>query len=103
MLPLAVTEALKRRDFPAALQLADRMAGPDAADAALLTLAGQWRIETGRIAEAVESFSRARALAPRHVEALDGLGIALTLAGRPREAVAVFDDALALAPGSLHL
>jgi tetratricopeptide (TPR) repeat protein len=102
MLPFAVTDALRRGDYPAALRLADQSVGAATNDADLLTLAGQWRIETGRFGEAVDVFARARALAPGHLEALDGLGIALTLSGRAREAVAVFDDGLKLSPGALH-
>lgn len=103
MLPFAVTDALRRGDYAAAMRLADQAAGQGGDDADLLTLAGQWRIETGRLPDAVAALARARDLAPRHVEALNALGIALTLSGRPREAIAIFDEALAAAPGALHL
>ena len=76
MLPFAVTDALRRGDYPAALRLADLSVGAATDDADLLTLAGQWRIETGRFGEAVDVLARAHALAPGHLEALDGLWVA---------------------------
>ncbi len=51
-----------------------------------------------RQAEALQSFERALALAPRNIEALYRRGVVLNELGRPDEALAAYDRVLALAP-----
>jgi tetratricopeptide (TPR) repeat protein len=55
----------------------------------------------GRLPEAVESYRRALALAPRAIEAQFNLGIALAALGRLDEAVAAYRAALAIHPGAM--
>ena len=54
----------------------------------------------GRATEALESYDRALALEPGHVDTLNNRGNALLRLGRAAEALASYGQALALAPGS---
>ena len=55
---------------------------------------------SGAPAEALESYDRALALEPGHVDTLNNRGNALLRLGRAAEALASYGQALALAPGS---
>ncbi len=93
---LAITDALRRGERAQALAWSDQVVSGGFDDPDLLLMAGQYRIETGRLQEALAALTHARELAPTNIETLDTLGICLTLMGQPRAAVAAFDDALAL-------
>ncbi|MBW0004110.1 MAG: tetratricopeptide repeat protein [Hyphomicrobiales bacterium] len=68
---------------------------------------GSWRSRAislyrlKRFSEALESFDRALALAPDHVETLTNRGAVLHELKRPEEALASFDEALAIDPRHL--
>ncbi len=100
---LAVGEALRRGDVAGAMAYADQAVGLGIADVGLLILAGQGRMRGGRIERALQMFERARALDPDNADALNGLGLCLTMLGRPKEALAAFDHGVAVAPGKLFL
>jgi len=99
----AVGDALRRGDMAAAMDYSEQAVGLGFEEPNLLTLAGQLRIQSGRVDRAYPLFVRARELAPDSIEALNGLGICFAMMGRPRESVAAFDDALAKSPDTLYL
>ena len=99
----AVEAALARRDLAAAMRLSDEAVSAGAEHPTLLCLAGLKRMGAGNSAGALPLLLRARELSPRHVGTLDALGQCLTRLERAREALAVFDAALAIAPDArLH-
>ncbi len=100
---VVVGEALRFGDVAAAMNYADQAVGQGIEDVNLLVLAGQWRLRSGQVERAHKAFERARELDPDSPEALNGLGLSLTMMGRPTEALAVFDHGLAVAPGTLFL
>ena len=100
---LVVGEALRRGDVAGAMHYANQAVTQGIEDVHLLTLAGQWRMRSGQLERALGCFERAREHDPDNPEALNGLGFCLTMMGRPKEALAVFDHGLAVAPGTLFL
>jgi len=64
---------------------------------------GAMELAAGRHASAVARFRAALELDPRHVEALNGIGVAYGETGRHGEALASFEQALAIAPDSAHV
>lgn len=68
------------------------------ASAVLCHFLGAARLALGKDEAAIEPLSRAQGLAPRDPAILNMLGLALSRAGRHREAQPVFDRSLALAP-----
>lgn len=100
----AVEAALRGGDMPGAMRLSDEAVMAGAEHPTLLSLAGLRRMNMGRDDSALPLLQRARELAPRHVGVLDALGQCLTHLDRAREAVAVFDAALAAhADARLHV
>lgn len=70
----------------------------DAKDVNAINLSGQVALSTGRFAEALASFVRARTLQPTFGDAHHNEGNALRALGRAKEALAAFGRALKLAP-----
>ncbi len=66
----------------------------------LLVLAVYHNLNLGQTQRALDLATRARELAPRNADALNALGRCLTQVERYREALAVFDAALRLAPAA---
>jgi tetratricopeptide (TPR) repeat protein len=99
----AVGDALRRGDVAMAMDLSEQAVGDGLEETNILTLAGQRRLRLGKPEAALPLFTRARELNPASIEALNGLGLSLTQLGRGREAVAVFDDALARSPATAYL
>lgn len=100
----AVEAALRGGDMPEAMRLSDEAVMAGAEHPTLLSLAGLRRMNVGQDDSALPLLRRARELAPRHVGVLDALGQCLTHLDRAREAVCVFDAALAVAPDArLHV
>lgn len=65
----------------------------------LLIALGRVELRQGHAEQALQAFTEARRLDPASAEAEGGLGLALDLAGRHREAQAAYLRALRLAPG----
>ena len=99
----AVGEALRRGDVTVAMDMSEKAVGQGLEEVNILTLAGQRRLRLGQPQEALTVLLRARALNPASIEALNALGLCLAQLGRAREAVAVFDDALAQGPQVAYL
>jgi tetratricopeptide (TPR) repeat protein len=68
-----------------------------------LVLVAHRRLSEGAADQALELAGRARELAPRHIEALNIVGLCLTRLGRRPEAIKVFDTALRQAPANAGL
>ena len=100
---LVVGDALRRGDVASAMNYANQAVAQGIEDVNLLTLAGQWRLRNGLIDRAHQAFVRACELGPDSPEALNGLGLCLTMMGRPKDAMVAFDHGLAVAPGTLFL
>jgi tetratricopeptide (TPR) repeat protein len=83
--------------------LAADAVGSGAVHPTLLGLAGLGRMHAGDNQGALPLLLKAREQTPRHVDLLNALGECLARLGRPREALEVFDAALAIAPDArLH-
>ncbi len=99
----AVEAALRGGDLAAAMRLSDEAVTAGAEHPTLLSLAGLKRMGAGDHEGALPPLQRARELSPRHVGTLDALGQCLAQLERGREALAMFDAALAIAPDArLH-
>ena len=94
----AVESALWASDLPKAMRLSDDAVARGAGHPTLLGLAGLKRMHAGDNQGALPLLLRAREQTPRHVDLLNALGECFSRLDRPREAVAVFDAALKLAP-----
>ncbi len=94
----AVEAALWASDMAKAMRLSEDAVGAGADHPTLLGLAGLKRMHAGDNAGALPLLLRAREQTPRHIDLLNALGECLTRLGRPREALEVFDAALAIAP-----
>jgi tetratricopeptide (TPR) repeat protein len=99
----AVGDALRRGDVGGAMATAEQAVALGLESPDLLLLAGQHRMRQGQFDRAFPVLQRAHAMAPDSVEALNGLGACLGMMGRPGEAVAMFDAAIARAPGRAYL
>jgi Flp pilus assembly protein TadD len=98
-----VEAALWAADLPRAMGLATDAVGDGANHPTLLGLAGLGRMHAGDNQGALPLLLKAREQTPRHVDLLNALGECLSRLGRPREALEVFDTALAIAPDArLH-
>ena len=95
-----VQDALRSEDMAKAMRLSDEAVGRGFEHPNLLVLAAHYQLNTSAPARAVELASRAREVAPRSVDVLNVLGIALARQNRGREAIAVFDAALRQSPGA---
>jgi tetratricopeptide (TPR) repeat protein len=98
---------LNRRELePAAQEFSSVLARVPTNGRAMVYL-GEVRAQQGRFDEAIELFKRARQVNPdiaRDPLVLSRLGVTLATAGRVSEAIAAFEDAVALSPGdpALH-
>ena len=98
-----VEAALWATDMARAMQLSDDAVGAGAVHPTLLSLTALKRMQAGDNSVALPLLQRARELAPRHIDLLNVLAQCLARLDRPREAVEVFDAALAIAPDArLH-
>ena len=94
----AVESALWASDLTKAMRLSDDAVARGAGHPTLLGLAGLKRMHAGDNQGALPLLLRAREQTPRHVDLLNALGECFSRLERPREAVAVFDAALRVAP-----
>jgi Tfp pilus assembly protein PilF len=85
------------------MNYADQAVSQGFEDPNLLALAGQLHLRNGDVARSHKMLLRARELGPDNLEALNALGICLTLMGRPKEALEAFDHGLGLAPDAPFL
>lgn len=99
----AVGDALRRGDVAGAMGYADQAVSQGFEEPHLLVLAGQFHLRNGDVARSHKMLVRARELAPDNLEALNALGLCLTMMGRPGEALEAFDRGLALAPDTPFL
>ncbi|MBN8891573.1 MAG: tetratricopeptide repeat protein [Rhodospirillales bacterium] len=97
----ALRAALRLRPGDAGLRRALALLGSRAALVGRLIDEGVALVAQDRIAEAEASFRAVLRQAPRSVVARGNLAALLLRRGRPEQALAAFDTALALAPGSL--
>jgi tetratricopeptide (TPR) repeat protein len=99
----AVEAALWAADMTKAMRLSEEAVGAGAVHPTLLSLTAFKRMHAGDNQGALPLLLRARELAPRHVDLLNGLGECLSRLNRPREAVEAFDAAIAIQPDArLH-
>ena len=98
-----VGDALRRGDMAAAMRVSEEAVARGLAETNILALAGHACLERGDLDRALALLTRARELDPNNIEAHNGLGLCLGMMGRGRDAVAVFDAALARWPGALNL
>src|SRR4051812_3591647 len=94
----AVRAALGKGDPEAASRLAEAMVAEGARHPLLLNLAAYRRELAGDYSQAVELLSQALELAPDDSQILNSLGVCYSKAGRPEDALEVFDAALVLSP-----
>jgi len=92
--------ALRAGDSERALRIAEEATSQGLEHPNLLTLAAHRRMGLGENESALTLLVRAREMAPRSVDVLNAQGICLVNLGRSREALATFDAALRLAPGT---
>ena len=78
-----------------ALQAIDALAAMRPNDAFIHDLRGQIHLESRQTATAVRAYSRAAALAPKHPLILAGQGRALLVAGQPKQALKILENARA--------
>lgn len=93
--------ALRNNEMRRAVQLAESALSNGESHETLYCLAALGRQELGDNHGAATFYLRAAELAPRNPAILAGAGDALRCAGRLREAVSLFDEAIALDPSSL--
>jgi Tfp pilus assembly protein PilF len=99
----AVEQLLSTGDTLRAAQTAADAVEKGCESATLLSLAALHWLNRRQTIRALDFAEKARALAPRNAEVLNMLGMALVSAGRPREAVAVYGEALRHAPAAAHI
>jgi len=92
----AVESALWAKDLPQAMRLSEDAVNAGAGHPTLLGLAGLKRMHAGDNQGALPLLLRAREQTPRHVDLLNALGTCFSRLGKSREALEVFDAALAI-------
>ncbi|MGD0143585.1 MAG: sulfotransferase [Rhizomicrobium sp.] len=92
--------AMRAGDQARAMQLGEEAARRGLEHPNLLVLAGYRALDRGVADDALALLQRARELAPRNVDVLNALGLALARLSRQREAVAVYDAALRQSPAT---
>lgn len=95
--------ALRVGDNERALRIADEAVGKGLEHPNLLTFAAYHRMQMGDNKRAHEMLLRARELAPKSMDVLNALGNCLARLGRHRDALAQYDAALRIAPGTAML
>lgn len=93
-----IDAALAAGNLARAAAFAEQALGHGREDARLLSLAAYQKLQRADAAGAVVLLERAKAFDARDVHVLNALGIALRQAGRPHDARAAFDEAIAAAP-----
>lgn len=93
-----IEQALRANDVRRAAELAEAALAAGAEHPLILNLRAFKREAEGRLGEAVADLRRARALAPRDMRLANALGLCLAKMERHGEALAAFDDAIALEP-----
>jgi tetratricopeptide (TPR) repeat protein len=88
-----------RGDFPTAERLYREILAKDANHFAAGYMLGALLLQKGAVREAATLLSRCRDLGPPNPKLLSNLGLALTKLKRTDEAIAAFDQAIALEPG----
>lgn len=94
-----VVEALRSQDIARAIVLARDALAAGCETTLFLNLHAHGHEIEGRHAEALADLQRAHALDPKDIPILNALGLALARDHRAREAMTMFDEAIALAPG----
>jgi tetratricopeptide (TPR) repeat protein len=94
------TSAVASNDLPRAEQAADRLVALLSSDAAGYTLRGIVAERNGRFDEAVRWHRLAVVRAPKSIESLVALGLALQYAGKSKEGLEIMAEALKLDPNS---
>ena len=91
-------EALRKRDVTRAGEIGAQAEMAGIKDARLLVLATHYHLKAYAYGRAESSAAMAVKLAPESADALGAYGFCLIATQRPREAIAYFDRALAIAP-----
>ena len=99
----AVESLLQNGDTLGAAQTAAEAVENGCENATLLSLAALHWLTQHDASHALALAKKARGLAPRNPEVLNMMGMALVSVGRPREAVALYDEALRHAPKAAHI
>lgn len=99
----AVSAALQRGDHAMAMRLSEDAVSRGVADPGLFVLAGQGRLQAGKLQEAFAALTRAYEMAPDNPEVLNTLGVCLTQLSRHREAVPLLEKAAGIAPHIHHI
>jgi Flp pilus assembly protein TadD len=94
----AIDSACRAGNMTLAMRLSSEAVARGVEHPVVLMLAAHGSLSRGVADEALAFALRARTLNPRDPEILNAYGLALTAAGRPREALAVYDNALRQAP-----
>ena len=94
------TSAVASNDLPRAEQAAERLVALLSSDAAGYTLRGIVAERNGRFDEAVRWHRLAVVRAPKSIESLVALGLALQYAGKSKEGLEIMAEALKLDPNS---
>src|SRR6185312_12102305 len=99
----AVSAALQRGDHTTAMRLSEDAVSRGVADPGLFVLAGQGRLQAGKLQDAFAALTRAYEMAPEDPEVLNTLGVCLTQLSRHREAVPLLEKAAGIAPHIHHI
>src|SRR6201986_3521509 len=98
-----VGSALRAGDMPRATAAASEALSRGIEHPDFLVLVAHRELSAGAADRALTLAERARELSPRHIEALNIVGLCLTRLGRRPEAIKVFDAALRQAPANAGL
>lgn len=93
-----VQAAASGGDLPRAIELARRALADGLVHPLLLNMRAFWLESQGRDGDALADLVRAREMAPTSVPVLNALGLCLARHDRLEEAIAIFDEALAVQP-----
>lgn len=99
----AIAEAMRRGDRAGASEVAERALAAGLVHPHLLTICAYRRMEAGQTEAALALASQAAELDPRNIDALAAKANCLARLERAREAMEIFDAAIALAPGDAGL
>ena len=96
----AAESAIAAGDVARAVRISAEAALKDIEHPGILALAVYHCLDLGDVNRALRYAMRARELAPRQTDVLNAFGQALVKSGRQREAIGIFDEALAQSPRS---
>ena len=91
--------ALRTHGLDAAAQVALQALAEGVENESVLNLAASARFREGRVEVAAELLGRARALAPKDPNVLNGLGVCLRALGRTDDALRAYEAAIRIDPG----